>query len=290
MTDESRGRGGLVGPPWSVDVLADLHAGVLDEQQAAELWPLVNADPDARAIIEALESTTADLSGFASLDVEPMPADVASRIDAALELERQGTTQAAQMAQAPDRGTAQAPPQTSPGQGTPLSRPEESDVVSLDAARRRRNKRLGWGAGLLTAAAAVVAAVLVVVPGMGGKQGGDLAQPPQPPQPPQSSAAGEAPPLAVDSGNLSAAVGEISGARDFGPLGDQQRLSACLAANGVDPSVQPVGFRPVTIDGADALVVLLTTGKLGQLRLLALAPDCGEGNPGLLMDETVGRG
>lgn len=284
MTDESRGRGGLVGPPWSVDVLADLHAGVLDEQQAAELWPLVNADPDARAIIEALESTTADLSGFASLDVEPMPADVASRIDAALELERQGT---AQMAQAPDRGTAQAPPQPSPGQGTPLSRPEESNVVSLDAARRRRNKRLGWGAGLLTAAAAVVAAVLVAVPGMGEKPGGDLAEPPQRPQ---SSVAGEAPPLAVDSGNLSAAVGEISGVRDFGPLGDQQRLSACLAANGVDPSVQPVGFRPVTINGDDALVVLLTTGKLGQLRLLALAPDCGEGNPGLLMDETVGRG
>jgi len=63
-----------VGPPWSVDVVADLHAGVLDERAAAELWPLVNADPDARAILEALESTTADLTALTAGSVEPMPA------------------------------------------------------------------------------------------------------------------------------------------------------------------------------------------------------------------------
>jgi hypothetical protein len=38
MTDEGRGVGGTVGPPWSVDVLADLHAWVLDGREAAELW------------------------------------------------------------------------------------------------------------------------------------------------------------------------------------------------------------------------------------------------------------
>ncbi len=265
MTDESRGHGGLVGPPWSVDVLADLHAGALDEREAAELWPRVNADPDARAIIEALESTKADLSGFAALDVEPMPADVARRIDAALERERQAQASPAQ-AQPPAEGSGA--------------------VVSLDAARARRKKRLGWGAGLLTAAAAVVAAALVVIPGTGDRNGSELAQPSQPSQ---SSDIGGTPPLAVDSGNPSAAVGQIVNVRDFGPLGGEQRLDACLEANGIDSAVQPVGFRPVTVDGDEAVVVLLTTGELGQFRLLALAPDCGPGNPGLLMDETVGR-
>ncbi|WP_277682102.1 hypothetical protein [Saccharomonospora azurea] len=280
MTDVSRGHGGTVGPPWSVDVLADLHAGVLDEQDAAELWPRVNADPDARAIIDALESTTSDLSGFADLDVVPMPADVASRIDAALERERQ--------AQAPGSSTAVTPP-TQPTQPPqpPQSPAQGSNVVSLDAARARRNKRLGWGAGFLAAAAAVVAAVLVVVPGTGTDQGGDnLAQPPAP-EP--SSGAGNAPPVAVDSGNVSAAIGDISGVRDFGPLENEQRLDACLEANGVDPAVQPVGFRPVTVDGEQAVVVLLTTGQRGQLRVLALAPDCGPEDPGTLMDETVGH-
>ncbi|WP_197319559.1 hypothetical protein [Saccharomonospora sp. NB11] len=272
MTDMSRGRGGTVGPPWSVDVLADLHAGVLDEQDAADLWPRVNADPEARAVIDALESTTSDLSGFAELDVTPMPADVAARIDAALERERQSLPPAA--------APAPAPPQAPPAPQTP----PPSNVVSLDAARARRNKRLGWGAGLLTAAAAVVAAVLVVVPGTGGEKGSENLAQPEP-----SSGAGSTPPLAVDSGNVSAAIGDISGVRDFGPLDNEARLDACLEANGVDPAVQPVGFRPVTVDGEDALVVLLTTGQKGQLRLMALAPDCGADNPGLLMDETVGH-
>jgi hypothetical protein len=35
-------------------------------------------------------------------------------------------------------------------------------VASLNAARRRRNRNLGWGAGLLTAAAAVAAVVAIV--------------------------------------------------------------------------------------------------------------------------------
>ena len=65
MTEETPGRGGTVGPPWSVDLLADLHAGVLEKRQEAEMWPLVDADPDARAIIEALEATTVDLAVLA---------------------------------------------------------------------------------------------------------------------------------------------------------------------------------------------------------------------------------
>ncbi|EIF01202.1 hypothetical protein [Saccharomonospora glauca] len=267
MTDESRGRGGLVGPPWSVDVLADLHAGVLDEQEAAELWPRVNADPDARAIIEALESTKADLSGFAELDVEPIPADVASRIDAALERERRAGATQPQVTQATQANQAAEAPQPSPQPAA-----GNANVVSLDAARAKRKKRLGWGAGLLTAAAAVVAAAFLVIPGTGGQEEG----------------VGGTPALAVDSGNLSAAVGEITNVRDYGPLGDEQRLDACLGANGIDPEVKPVGFRPVTIDGTEAVMVLLTTGELGQFRLVALAPDCGPDNPGLLMDETVG--
>lgn len=265
MTDEGRGHGGVVGPPWSVDVLADLHAGVLDEQEAAALWPLVNADPEARAIIEALESTTSDLSSFAALDVEPMPAEVAGRIDAALEQER---------AQA----FAQPVPAPAPAQGP--------NVVSLEAARARRKKRLGWGAGVLTAAAAAIVAAVVVIPNTTNNTGPELAEP----TPTQSDEAGAgSPPPAVSSDNPVAAVGEISQLRDFGPLGNEQRLDACLAANGVDPAVQPVGFGPVTIDGREALMVLLTTGELGQLRMLALSPDCAPDNPGLLLDETVGR-
>src|SRR5690242_3300296 len=87
MTDESRGIGGTIGPPWSVDVLADLHAGALDETRAAELWPLVNADPEARAILDALDATQADLASLADAPAPPMPAPFAARLEAALAAE-----------------------------------------------------------------------------------------------------------------------------------------------------------------------------------------------------------
>lgn len=253
MTDEGTGQDRVVGPPWSVDVLADLHAGVLDEREAERLWPQVEADPQARAVIEALEATTADLAQLGSQPVAPVPADVAARIDAALAQERAAAN--------------------------------GSNVVSLAAARRRRNRIAGWGGGFLAAAAAVVAAVLVAVPGGDDSTTPGVAQPAPSDEPVSGS-----PSLTLDSGGLEAAVGEVNGVRDFGPLGNEARLDACLQAGGIDPDTKPVGIRPATIDGQEAVIVLYTTGELAQFRLVALAPDCGPDNPGLLLDETVGRG
>ncbi|MBK1784580.1 hypothetical protein [Prauserella cavernicola] len=252
MTDESRGTGGAVGPPWSVDLLADLHAGVLSESEAAELWPRVNTDPEARAILDALDATSADLASIDAAPVEPMPAHFAARLDAALEQEQQS------------RGSG--------------------NVVSIDAARKRRNKRAGWGAGFLAAAAAVVAAVVIVSPNTPSESTDGMAQPA-----PSATAPGSDAPLALTDNNLGSAVGSVSNVRDFGPLENRRNLDACLEAAGIDPAKQPVGFRPATIDGQDAVIVLYTTGELAQFRLVALAPDCGPDNPGLLRDETIGR-
>lgn len=259
MTDENRGIGGTVGPPWSVDLLADLHAGVLDEAVANRLWPQVNADPEARAILDALDSTVADLGALPMAPAAPMPPEVATRIDAALAAEVSRTAE--------------------PGRDEPPVAP----VVSLDNARRKRNRMLGWGAGVLTAAAAAVVAVAVIVPN--GQQGDGL--PAAAPTPADTST----PPLSLRSeGGLGSALGEVSGVRDFGPLGDEQRLDACLEAAGIDPDVKPAGVRPATLDGREAVLVLYTTGEFAQFRLVALSPDCGPDNPEVLLDKTVGKG
>jgi hypothetical protein len=269
MRDDSRGIGGTVGPPWSVDVLADLQAGVLDERQAAELWPLAQTDPEARAILEALEATTADLGGLALEPAEPMPAEVAARLDAALAEEaRRAFGEAASRPQAPPQ--PQAPP------------PGMAPVTDLAAARRRHHRRLGWGAGVLAVAAAAVAAIAIAVPSQQQTGGNAVAQPPAP------TSAGSGP-LALSSGGMQAAVGQSLGVRDYGPLGNQERLDACLAANGFDPVTKPAGFREVTIDGRPAVLVILTTGQLAQFRLVAFPPDCGPGHQGVLFDKVVGR-
>ncbi|WP_026360525.1 hypothetical protein [Amycolatopsis nigrescens] len=256
MTDESRGTGGVVGPPWSVDLLADLQAGVLDEHTAAELWPRVEADPEAREIIAALEATSSDLAGLGSAPVEPMPAEFAARLDAALAEE------------ARQHFAVPAPRQSEP-----------APVVSLDAARQRRKKRVGWATGIVAVAAAAVAAIAIVVPSGNTPGTPNVAQPPP--------GDGEAP-LALQGDGSNASPAQANGVRDFGPLGSQERLDSCLTANGFDASVKPVGFRPVTVDGKSAVLVVLTTGKLAQFRLVAFPATCGPGGEGPIFDKFVG--
>ncbi|MFJ7211108.1 hypothetical protein [Amycolatopsis sp. NPDC098790] len=257
MTDESRGIGGTVGPPWSVDVLADLHAGVLDDAEAAELWPLVNADPEAREILAALDATQADLASLADVPAPPMPAEFAARLDAALAAEA--------AAKFPE-------PRTAPEQGN-------APVVDLAAARRRRNKRLGWAAGVLTAAAAAVVAVTVAIPNTAQQSGTPNVAAPAP----------TGPSVGSDGSGAQALIGKAVGVRDFGPLQTEDKLDACIAAAGLDPEVRPEGIRPVNVGGKAGVMIILTTGKLAQFRLVAFGADCGPGNPAVLFDKVVGE-
>ncbi|WP_033291434.1 hypothetical protein [Amycolatopsis jejuensis] len=262
MTDESRGAGGTIGPPWSVDLLADLHAGVLDDHEAAQLWPRVNADPEARAIIEALEATTADLSALATEPAPPMPAEFAARIDAAIAAE----STARQAATFPAAEPA-----------APVLQPV-APVVDLSAARRRRNRQLGWGAGILTAAAAAVVAVTLVVPGTSTNDGTPNVAAPAP----------AGPSVGGDGSGAEALLGGGLGVRDYGPLKDQERLDACVTAAGMDANVRPEGVRPVNVAGKAGVVAIYTTGKLAQFRLVAFGADCGPGNADKLFDKVVG--
>ncbi|WP_329069751.1 hypothetical protein [Amycolatopsis sp. NBC_01480] len=267
MTDESRGVGGAAEPPWSVDLLADLHAGVLDEHEAAELWPRVNDDPEALAVIEALEATTADLASLA-LEPAPMPAEYAARLDAALAAEA-STRQAASF---PGPAPIPAAAPAAPAAG-------RAPVVDLAAARRKRNRRLGWGAGALTAAAAAIVVVAVAVPGTSQETGTPGVAAPAPP----------GPSVGGDGSGAEALLGGAMGVRDFGPLQDEQRLDECVTAAGLDANVRPAGIRPVNVGGKAGVLVIYTTGKLAQYRIVAFGADCGPGYPDKLFDKVVGK-
>ncbi|MET9259219.1 hypothetical protein [Amycolatopsis sp. NPDC004079] len=268
MTDESRGAGGTIGPPWSVDLLADLHAGVLDDQEAERLWPRVNADPEARAILEALEATTADLSALAAEPAPPMPAEFAARLDAALAAESTARQEATFPAAAPQPAPEPAEPPVAP-------------VVDLSAARKRRNRQLGWGAGILTAAAAAAVAITLTVPGATKTDTSGVAAP-------APSAVG-GPSVGSDGSGAESLLGGGLGVRNYGPLQDSKRFDACVTAAGMDPNVRPEGVRPVTVGGKPGVVAIYTTGKLAQFRLVAFGADCGPGNADKLFDKVVGK-
>jgi hypothetical protein len=127
-----------MGPPWPVDVLADLHAGALDTAVAQRLWPRVRQDPDATAVLDALDATRAELAAIAPSPAPPMPAHLAARLDAALAAEA-----AARF-------------------GNPVA-----PVLDLARARSKRHRRVGWVAGVLVAAAAVAVAVISIPHGGG---------------------------------------------------------------------------------------------------------------------------
>ncbi|MBV9844169.1 MAG: hypothetical protein JOZ47_03720 [Kutzneria sp.] len=238
------------GPPWSVDLLAELHGGALDDRRAATLRALVDSDSEARAVLAALDATQADL---ANLPPVPMPAAVAARIDAAL-------------AAAAAERTPAAP------------------VADLAAARRRRNRRLGWGAGLLAAAAVVVGVAVVVTPGVLPVTGVPQANPSIGTDQPGPSSG----PLALRGDQLQSAVPRVLGARDYGPLNTPGKLAECLRANGMDPQATPFGVRQVSVDSRPGIMILLPTGKAMRYHLLVVEPTCSAATPGLIAKSDIG--
>lgn len=268
MSGESRRAEAPQGPPWSLDLLADLHAGVLDGPTADELRRQVEADPEAREIMAALDATSTDLADLPPLTI---PDDVSARIDAALqdEVRNWGHT-----------------PQQEPAQPAPAA--GEAQVVDFAAAKARRRRRTTIGAGLVGVAAAAAAVIVAVLPGTG--EDSNTAQPPVPSTQPSG---GQGAPLAL-SGDQVTLDGQqfsqvMSSDQYISALADPQQLIGCLQANGVRGG-KPMGAREITLDGQPGQLLILPGGGIGKFRLLAVGPDCGKGHPSTISDSTFGGG
>jgi hypothetical protein len=264
-----------MGPPWPVDVLADLHAGVLDAAVADDLWPQVLADPDAAAVLDALDATIAELGGLSAAPTPQMPAYLAARLDMAMAEEARAAFPAPRFAPPPAQWAPQRSPMT------------QSPVVDLAQARARRNRRIGWATGVLVAAAAAAAAVVVVAIPRGEPGIGEAAPPPTSQAPGDEGAAA---PVQLNSTTLhdSAVALSAMGRTDYGPqLSAPSALMACLSANGVQGS--PIGGMQVVYNGQPGTLLVLTTGQLARYRVLVVGQNCSATTPDLLAAITVGE-
>ncbi|MFD0205133.1 MULTISPECIES: hypothetical protein [Saccharothrix] len=236
------------GPPWSVDLLADLHAGALDPRTEAELRPLVENDPEAREILAALDATLEDLHNLPPI---PMPRHVAERIDAALAEEARPT----------------------------------APVVDFAQAKARRAKRLGWGAGLLAAAAVAVGVAVVAIPRDNTAGDGGMAQQDTTTNTPVT---GSADLPAVRDQNFGPVFGDVLKAQNYGPLENQEQLADCLRGANITAG-KPLGVSPITLDDKPAVMAILPGGTPGAYRIVVVDPQtCGPDNPdGVLANSTI---
>ncbi|MBL1073227.1 hypothetical protein JK358_02330 [Nocardia sp. 2] len=114
--------GTLPRPPFSVELLADLHAGNLPAQQAAQLWPEVRRDPDAMRYLDSLDEMNTRLRDLAHDDhiVHAMPDDVFARLEGFLD---------ALVSSAEDDSTERVGPRATPPATRALTTTDPNEVT-----------------------------------------------------------------------------------------------------------------------------------------------------------------
>lgn len=268
------------GPRWSFDDLADLHAGLLTDDLADRLRREISTDAEAQLMLAALDATQQELR---TLPPVPMPVGVAARLDAALAAES-------------GRRAATAPAPVGQPPFGPAGPSGGAQVVHLDRARRRRNQRLGWGAGIVAAAGVLIGVAVVALPGTGGESGIPEAVPTHAPPTHSDTLPGGLAPLALSSNNLGSAFSQVNNVTDYGPLENPGRLNACLAAVGIPNPGKPLGVRQVTLrdsaasEGKSGVLVVLPGGKIGTFRMVVVGSGCSPSSPLKLADTKIPGG
>ncbi len=238
-------------PPPTVKALADLQAGLLDDDTAARLREKVRTDPDARQTMSALNRVRREVAALAAdpstaPDVDPAVVDL---IEAAL-------------------------------------RAQPAEPTRAGAAHSVRRGALPRSARFAVAAMGLVAVAVAVWLGTRALITAPTSTPSRPTtidhitvsRPPASIPLSDQQILAL-----------LDDRPDFGALTDPHRRASCLTGLGYPADARVLGARPVEIGGRPAVLLLLPTDAPGALSALAVAPTCSSVDTGLSADRIVHR-
>lgn len=244
-----------VDPPPTAEALADLQAGLLDDDTAARLRKMVRTNSDAQQTMDALNRVRRDVAALradpaSAPDVAPAGVD---RIGAALRAEQR----------AADR-----------------SRPR------LRAAHTVRGGSLPTSARVAVAAAGLAAAIAAVWLGTTA-----LITPPAstPSRPTTIEHITVSRPPATIPLSDQQILALLNRDPDFGPLADPQRRASCLRGLGYPATARVLGGRRVEIAGRQAVLLVLPGDTPRAVTALAVAPTCSSADTGLLADRNVNR-
>ncbi len=240
-------------PPFTPELLADLHAGNVTPEQREQLWPIVSRDQEAVRYLHALDDVSAELRALGRDEriVHAMPEDVAARLARFVdELEP------------PDGATVHELP---PQQGS--ENPHRADVSGSDPvdSAERRHGRLRWFAAAAAAIVAVVGAGVWVSATRGGDDPASTAQP--------TTGADDW----GDDLTATVALGALGRHNVTGALAGSDALERCVRANGLDRTI--LGSTDIRFQGGNAVLILLTGPQQPKITALVVGTGCGTGDP-----------
>jgi hypothetical protein len=246
---------GSADPPLTVELLADLQGGLLDDDTAARVRRQVRADPDAQATVRALNRVRSDVAALSAGAADPAsapdpPPAVTARISAALRSASGSST----------GGAAHS--------ARPHTRP----------------------ARLIAGMAGACAAVAAI--GLGTAA---LVNAPTPTPSTQITAEHitvSTPPMAIPLSQAQL-LGLLDHSPDYGPppgpLNDPARRASCLTGLGYPASTRVLGAQPIEINARPGVVLVLPGDTPDSLTVFAVALNCSAADTGLLVSTQIPR-
>ncbi len=237
--------------PLTPDLLADLQAGLLDDDEAAALRKRIRADPAAGQVLAALNRVRGDIAALntdAAAGAE-IPASAVDKVRAAL--------QSATCAEGVARGGA-----------THSVRP------GLPPART------------IAAIAGVASAVLAIALGSAALLRARAPAPSVPTTAQHITVSSRATVMPLSNAQILALLDRTP---DYGALSDPARRSSCLTGLGYPGSTRMLGAQPVEVNGLPAVVLVLPGDTPDALAVLVVSSNCSLADTGLLADTVVRR-
>jgi hypothetical protein len=239
-------------PPLTAELLADLQAGLLDDEAAARVRERIRADPHAPEVLRALNRVRRDV---AALGTDPasapdVPAQVSTHISAALR-------------------AADPPFNASRGAGAAHSarpRVRPARVVAAVAGFCAVLAAIGVGTAALLHSPAPTMSTPVTAEHI------TVSTPPM------------VIPLSRDE-----ILDLLGRSPDYGSLGDPARRASCLAGLGYPASTRVLGARPVEINARPGVLLVLAGDTPDNLAVYAVALNCSAADTGLLANTDIPR-
>lgn len=238
-------------PPLTVELLADLQAGILDDAAAARVRRQIRADPHAAGVLDALNQVRRDVAAVGTKPDSPPdpPPEVVDRVSAALRTA------------GPGAGDSAAPP-------AHTARP-----------RVRPGRTIAAVAGLCAVLAAIGFGTIALLhaPQPAPDTPGDI-----------QHITLSTPPMEIPLSHKDI-LALLDRSPDYGALGDPARRASCLTGLGYPASTQVLGARPVEINARPGIVLVIPGDSPHNLAVFAVSPNCSAADTGLLANTQVPR-